>query len=103
MNELQPKLTELSNLFNRFRYLRRITLSKISSKTLSQDDFIEFGNEVESLQIVQAEIETIKSNAFKHIRGLKFLDLSENSIKTIENEAFSEVRITKYLIIKKKL
>lgn len=77
--------------FTRYQYLRRITLSKISSKSLSQEDFLEFGNEVETLKIVKAQIETIKSNAFKHIRGLKLLDLSENSIKSIENEAFAEV------------
>ena len=59
--------------------------------TLSPDDFLEFGMDVKELYIIQSNLNTIKNHAFMHVRGIKYLDFSENSISTIENDAFAEV------------
>ena len=59
--------------------------------TLSPDDFLEFGIDVKELHITQSNINSIKSHAFMHVRGIKFLDFSENDISTIDNDAFAEV------------
>jgi len=59
--------------------------------TLSADDFLEFGMDIKELQIIHSNLNTIKGHAFMHVRGIKYLDFSENSISTIDDEAFSEV------------
>lgn len=59
--------------------------------TLSPDDFLEFGIDVKELHIIQSNINTIKGHTFTHVRGIKYLDFSENSISSIEETAFSEV------------
>lgn len=50
-----------------------------------------FGMHLENLRINHAGLKSVKAHAFRHIRGLKRLDLSENSIDSIENEAFREI------------
>jgi Leucine-rich repeat (LRR) protein len=52
---------------------------------------LEFGVELEDLKITRASLSSINSHAFKHVRGLKRLDLSENSIGSIDNEAFTDI------------
>lgn len=52
---------------------------------------MEFGVELEDLKITHSALETIKSHAFKNVRGIRRLDLSENRISQIENDAFTEV------------
>lgn len=52
---------------------------------------MEYGMDIKELRIVQSNLNTIKGHAFMHVRGIKYLDFSENSISSIENEAFSEV------------
>lgn len=74
------------------RNLRSLYISKISSDTLSPTDFLEFGVELEDLKVVRGHLKSIKSNAFKNVRGIKRLDLSENQIESIERDAFEEVR-----------
>lgn len=73
------------------RNLRSLSLTKLSTKNLSPDDFLEFGLELEDLKIAQGQLQTIKSHAFMHVRGLKRLDLSENQLSQIEPDAFTEV------------
>lgn len=63
----------------------------MSSNALGPEDFAEFGVELEDLQITRGGMTDIKSNAFKHVRGLKRIDFSENSIGSIESDAFKEV------------
>ena len=58
------------------RNMRFLSISRIPESTLSPD---------------KSNLNTIKSHAFMHVRGIKYLDFSENSISTIEDEAFSEV------------
>ena len=62
--------------------------------TLSPDDFMEYGMDIKELRIVKSNLNTIKSHAFMHVRGIKHLDFSENAISSIEDEAFSEVILT---------
>lgn len=73
------------------RNMRSLSLSRLSSTSLGPDDFLEFGLELEDLKITRGSLKTIKSHAFKHIRGVKRLDLSENRINQIEPDAFNEV------------
>lgn len=74
------------------RNLRSLSLTKLSTKNLSPDDFLEFGLELEDLKITRGHLQMIKSHAFMHVRGLKRLDLSENQLNQIEPDAFNEVR-----------
>lgn len=73
------------------RNLRFLSLSNMPQATLSADDFMEFGIDVKELHITQSNLNTIKSHAFTHVRGIKSLDFSENSIVSIDEEAFAEV------------
>lgn len=59
--------------------------------TLSPNEFFEFGMDIKELRIIHSNLNAIKSHAFMHIRGIKYLDFSENSISTVDDEAFSEV------------
>lgn len=73
------------------RNMRFLSISRIPESTLSPDNFMEYGMDIKELRIVKSNLNTIKSHAFMHVRGIKYLDFSENSISTIEDEAFSEV------------
>lgn len=73
------------------RNMRSLSMSRMSSTSIGPDDFKDFGVELEDLQITRAQLSNIQSHAFKHVRGLKRLDFSENAIQTIENDAFDEV------------
>lgn len=73
------------------RNLRYLSISKMPSGTLSPDQFLEFGMDIKELRIVQSNLQTIKNSAFQHVRGIKYMDFSENSISTIEDDAFKEV------------
>lgn len=75
------------------RNLRHLSLSKMPSSTLTPNEFLEFGMDIKELRIVQSNLQTIKSHAFQHVRGIKYMDFSENSISSIEDEAFTEVRL----------
>lgn len=77
--------------FTSMRSLRTLSVSKISSNQLQSEDFTEFGNELEDLKISQAELKSIAANAFKYVRGLKRLDLSENRISKIDDAAFQDL------------
>ncbi|XP_058788857.1 chaoptin isoform X2 [Phymastichus coffea] len=73
------------------RNLRHLHISKMPGSTLSPNDFLEFGMDIKELRITQSNLQTIKNHAFQHVRGIKYLDFSENSISSIEDDAFSEV------------
>ena len=75
----------------RLRNLRALFLSRLSQTSLSPDDFLEFGVDLEELAIVDGGLKTINDNAFRYVRGLKKLDLSDNKITKIENKAFVDV------------
>ncbi|CAH1114704.1 unnamed protein product [Psylliodes chrysocephalus] len=85
--KLQISLQDL----RRLRNLRTLTISRLNQPTLSPDNFVEYGVDLEELNINFGNLQTIKSNAFQHVHGLKYLDLSENSIGTIENNAFVDI------------
>lgn len=85
-------MVALQNL-RQMRNLRFLSISMMPMTSLSPDDFSEFGMDVKELHIIQSNMNTIKSHAFMHIRGIKYLDFSENSISSIEEDAFSEVFI----------
>ncbi|KAJ8961557.1 hypothetical protein NQ318_014809 [Aromia moschata] len=75
----------------RLRSIRTLSLSRLSQTSISADDFLEFGIDLEELQITFANLETIKNNAFKYVHGLKVMDLSDNIIGTIEKYAFANI------------
>jgi len=89
-------------LCSSFKYLRRLSLSKMTISFIEPDMFMNFTIDLEELQITGSDIKTVKAHAFKHIHGLKYLDLSDNVISTLDSDAFKEV-IRKYSFIKLKL
>lgn len=74
--------------------MRSLSVSRLNSKNLAPDDFLEFGLELEDLKITGAALQVIKSHAFQHVRGIKRLDLSENQINKFEADAFADVSLT---------
>lgn len=58
--------------------------------------FMDFTIDMEELQITGSDLKSIKAHAFKHIHGLKYLDLSDNSINLLDAEAFKEVTINTF-------
>lgn len=62
-----------------------------------------FTIDMEELQITGSDLKTIKAHAFKHINGLKYLDLSDNAISLLDSEAFKEVKNIFYTCYLKKL
>lgn len=77
------------------RNMRSLSISRMGTSSVGPEDFKDFGVELEDLQITRASLSGIQSHAFKHVRGLKRLDFSENGISSIENDAFHEVGDTK--------
>lgn len=75
----------------RFNVLRSLSLGKLASIKIASEDFQNFGVELEDLKLTHSFIETIKSHAFKYVRGVRRIDLSENYIGQIDNDAFAEV------------
>lgn len=75
----------------RLRNLRSLSVSRLSSSTLGADDFIEFGLELEDLRITRSSIDKIQAHAFRYVRGLKRLDLSDNHIGQFEPHTFAEI------------
>ncbi|KAG5318298.1 CHAO protein, partial [Pseudoatta argentina] len=73
------------------RNLRFLSISRMPQAILSANDFLEFGMDIKELRIINSNLNTIKNHAFMHVRGIKYLDFSENSISTIDDDAFSEV------------
>lgn len=88
----QNSMISLQDL-RQMRNLRSLSISRMPQATLSANDFLEFGMDIKELQIIHSNLNTIKGHTFMHVRGIKYLDFSENSISTIEDEAFSEVKI----------
>lgn len=74
------------------RSLRALSLSRVPQKTLSMADFEEFAPELDELKVSDGGLQTVKNHAFRHVRGLRFLDFSDSNINTFENDAFQEVR-----------
>lgn len=79
--------------------IRSLSLGKLASTQLSPDDFTDFGVELEDLKLTRSSIDSIKSHAFKHVRGIRRLDLSENQISSIDNEAFTEVSLLNHFFM----
>ncbi|CAH1176590.1 unnamed protein product [Phaedon cochleariae] len=75
----------------RLRNLRTLSLSRLSQPSITPEDFLGFGIDLEGLQITFAKLQIIKNNAFKYVHALKSIDLSENNIDTIENHAFADI------------
>lgn len=73
------------------RGLRYLSVSKLSKSSLSADDFLEFGLDLEKLQILASGLKSIKNNAFKYVHGIKSIDFSDNNIDVIEKDAFADV------------
>lgn len=68
-----------------------MSLGTLSSPKLAPEDFLDFGVELEDLKLTRSGLDTIKSHAFKYVRGVRRIDLSENHIGQIDSDAFTEV------------
>ncbi|XP_047517537.1 chaoptin isoform X2 [Pieris napi] len=75
----------------RMRSLRYLAVSKLIRRSISSEDFIEYGLELEDLKIFGSTITKIEASAFQHVRTIKTLDLSENEIDFIDPFAFAEL------------
>lgn len=78
------------------RNIRSLSLGRLSTTSLIAENFAEFGVELEDLKITHSALESIRGHAFKYVRGIRRLDLSENRINLIENDAFIEVYQTEH-------
>jgi len=77
----------------RIRNLRFLSVSRLPQPYLAPNDFLEFGGDLEELQVINSNLAVIKNHAFHHTRSLKTLNLSENKITQLESEAFTEVSL----------
>ncbi|XP_047532172.1 chaoptin isoform X2 [Vanessa atalanta] len=75
----------------RMRSLRYLAVSKLIRRSITSEDFLEFGVELEDLKIIGSTINRIEASAFQHVRTIKTLDLSENNIDFIDPFAFAEL------------
>lgn len=62
--------------------------------SLSPEQFVDYGIDLEEIEINFGNLQSIKNNAFRYVHGLRYIDLSDNSIGTIENNAFIDVRFS---------
>lgn len=79
--------TDLDALSN----LRALNVSAIFINTISPKLFDGFGTGLQHLKISHAKVNSVMNGALSHLRGLKWLDLSENRIGRMEEESFQEV------------
>ncbi|XP_037955244.1 chaoptin isoform X2 [Teleopsis dalmanni] len=91
--DLSGDMNDPTNLqtLRKMRNMRSLSISRMGPTSIGPEDFKDFGVELEDLQITRASLSNIQSHAFKHVRGLKRLDFSENGIQSIENDAFVEI------------
>ncbi|XP_041988835.1 chaoptin isoform X3 [Aricia agestis] len=75
----------------KMRSLRYLAVSKLIRRSITSEDFLEFGVDLEDLKIIGSTINRIESSAFQHVRTIKTLDLSENHIEYIDPFAFAEL------------
>ncbi|CAK1579585.1 unnamed protein product [Parnassius mnemosyne] len=75
----------------KMRSLRYLAVSKLIRRSISAEDFLEFGVELEDLKIFGSTINKIEASAFQYVRTIKTLDLSENNIDYIDPFAFAEL------------
>ncbi|XP_043261233.1 chaoptin [Colletes gigas] len=90
LSGMENSMVSLQDL-RQMRNMRFLSISRMPQPTLSAEDFMEFGMDINELHIVKSNLNTIKNHAFMHVHGIQYLDFSENSITTIEDEAFLEV------------
>lgn len=72
--------------------MHSFSFSNIGIRSLNSNHLKDFSSELEDLQIRNAGLKYLDQNAFKYVRRLKYLDLSDNHIESIHSEAFADVR-----------
>lgn len=77
--------------FANMRSLRALSLSRLPQNHLSMSDFEDFTPELDELKVSDGGLQSVKNYAFRYVRGLRFLDLSDSNIGTLEQDAFQEV------------
>ncbi|XP_045767708.1 chaoptin isoform X4 [Maniola jurtina] len=75
----------------RMRSLRSLSVSKLIRRSITSEDFLEFGVDLEDLRIIGSTVNRIEASAFQHVRTIKTLELSENNIEYIDPYAFAEL------------
>ncbi|XP_072949975.1 chaoptin isoform X2 [Epargyreus clarus] len=75
----------------KMRSLRFLAVSKLIRRSITAEDFLEYGVELEDLKIFGSTVLRIEASAFQHVRTIKTLDLSENNIEFIDPFAFAEL------------
>lgn len=73
------------------RSLRALSVSRVQQNQLQMSDFEEFAPELDELKVSGGGLSNIKSHAFRYVRGIRFLDLSDSSVSSIDKDAFQDV------------
>ncbi|XP_045767709.1 chaoptin isoform X5 [Maniola jurtina] len=76
---------------SKMRSLRSLSVSKLIRRSITSEDFLEFGVDLEDLRIIGSTVNRIEASAFQHVRTIKTLELSENNIEYIDPYAFAEL------------
>lgn len=84
--EFMGSIKELKTIRN----LRSLGLCSMDGD-VSGDDFEGFGPALEHLNVQKNNLKSVSANAFKHIPGIKYLDMSENRIDNIAGTAFDDI------------
>lgn len=71
--------------------LKDFSLSALINPELKETDFVDFGANLQKLEIIASNIEVIRKNVFKYVNSIQYLDLSENIINKLEEDAFVDV------------
>lgn len=81
----------------KLRNLRVLSVSTVSTTSLAAEDFVEFGVDMEELEVTGVGLQTLKNNAFKHLHGLRKLTFANTKISSIESDTFYDVSILRVL------
>uniref|UniRef100_A0A8D8SNM6 Chaoptin n=2 Tax=Cacopsylla melanoneura TaxID=428564 RepID=A0A8D8SNM6_9HEMI len=71
--------------------LMKLSVSRVPKQVITAEDFEGFNVDLEEIDFTHSHLRGIKNNAFRHIRSVKHMDLSNNFITSIDSNAFQEV------------
>ncbi|KAL1140925.1 hypothetical protein AAG570_000853, partial [Ranatra chinensis] len=86
--------------FPKLTHLQSFTFSRTYQPTMSSEDFAAFSVELETLRILDGGLTSLTPQLFKHTRGIKTLDLTDNNIESVDTKCFVELgHSLEYLIL----
>ena len=64
---------------------------------MSAEHLSKFSVELETLRVRDAGLTALNSQMFKHTRGIKTLDFTDNNIESIDSKTFQEVCVCMHM------